>query len=364
MTTGWAGAMGVGQALTINTTASDRGYTGQEALDAVQLDDYNARLYDPRLGRFLSVDPLIGHPESTQGINPYSYVENNPLNRTDPTGEADTTCTGTGDNRVCTSTTTVTNTPTGSHIPQQTNVTTTSVGGKVTNVSTSGPGSVPGGGIAMSTDDNSVMRISVSGSAVGQGTKSSNAQNNTNTHDIKNNLPQSDVVSKGDGVPKNGWKASDSNDPHKQEKAIDGPAQAGLSVAEKLTEQSGHEYAGAVVQSPDGRLYYTSPVRGQEGQFSMSVGLPNDWRLVAIFHTHPAAMNDQHGFSAPDIVEIGALRGNALAQHAITYVGTPNRDVIVYNPAFDHPLGQFQAQQLGLQAGGATGRIVCSHCLP
>ncbi|MGH2509343.1 MAG: RHS repeat-associated core domain-containing protein, partial [Ktedonobacteraceae bacterium] len=59
----------------------------QEALDAVQLDDYNARLYDPALGRFLSVDPLIGHPESTQGINPYSYVENNPLNKTDPTGE-------------------------------------------------------------------------------------------------------------------------------------------------------------------------------------------------------------------------------------------------------------------------------------
>ncbi len=49
--------------------------------------DYNARLYDPALGRFLSVDPLIGHPESTQGINPYSYVENNPLNATDPTGE-------------------------------------------------------------------------------------------------------------------------------------------------------------------------------------------------------------------------------------------------------------------------------------
>jgi len=50
--------------------------------------DYNARLYDPTLGRFLSVDPLIGHPGSTQSINPYSYVENNPLNKVDPTGEA------------------------------------------------------------------------------------------------------------------------------------------------------------------------------------------------------------------------------------------------------------------------------------
>ena len=89
-TAGWSAYMTISAALTINQTETDRGYTGQEALDAVQLDDYNARLYDPRLGRFLSVDPLIGHPESTQGINPYSYVANNPLNATDPTGEDQT----------------------------------------------------------------------------------------------------------------------------------------------------------------------------------------------------------------------------------------------------------------------------------
>ena len=85
-TAGWSAYMTISAALTINQTETDRGYTGQEALDAVQLDDYNARLYDPRLGRFLSVDPLIGHPKSTQGINPYSYVENDPLNKVDPTG--------------------------------------------------------------------------------------------------------------------------------------------------------------------------------------------------------------------------------------------------------------------------------------
>ncbi len=61
--------------------------------------DYNARLYDPALGRFLSTDPLIAHPGSTQSINPYSYVENNPLNKTDPTGEADV-CSG-GNQQVC-----------------------------------------------------------------------------------------------------------------------------------------------------------------------------------------------------------------------------------------------------------------------
>ncbi|MGI0134793.1 MAG: RHS repeat-associated core domain-containing protein, partial [Candidatus Micrarchaeaceae archaeon] len=118
--------------------------------------DYNARLYDPALGRFLSVDPLIGHPESTQGINPYSYVENNPLNKTDPTGETGTgsSCSGSGDNQVCTNTTTSTYTPTGSHIPQQTSVTTTWGNGKVMG-SSSGPGALSGGRSSTSTDDRS-----------------------------------------------------------------------------------------------------------------------------------------------------------------------------------------------------------------
>ena len=79
--------MSQSEAITINTQDTDRGYTGQEELDTVNLVDYNARLYDPALGRFLSVDPVIGHPNGTQSINPYSYVENNPLNKTDPTGE-------------------------------------------------------------------------------------------------------------------------------------------------------------------------------------------------------------------------------------------------------------------------------------
>ena len=46
-----------------------------------------ARIYDPKLGRFLSADRLIQDPYSTQSLNRYSYVFNNPLNATDPTGE-------------------------------------------------------------------------------------------------------------------------------------------------------------------------------------------------------------------------------------------------------------------------------------
>lgn len=49
----------------------------------------NGRVYDPQLGRFLSVDPVFAHPTNAQSLNPYSYVLNSPLSLTDPTGLAD-----------------------------------------------------------------------------------------------------------------------------------------------------------------------------------------------------------------------------------------------------------------------------------
>nr|WP_088213134.1 RHS repeat-associated core domain-containing protein [Shewanella sp. Shew256] len=48
----------------------------------------NGRIYDYNLGRFMSVDPFIQSPTSTQSVNPYSYIMNNPLAGTDPTGYA------------------------------------------------------------------------------------------------------------------------------------------------------------------------------------------------------------------------------------------------------------------------------------
>jgi hypothetical protein len=46
----------------------------------------NGRAYDPGLGRFLSVDPFVQDLANSQNLNPYSYILNNPLSGTDPTG--------------------------------------------------------------------------------------------------------------------------------------------------------------------------------------------------------------------------------------------------------------------------------------
>ncbi len=63
-----------------------RGYTGHEQIDDVGLIHMGGRVYDPILGRFLQADPFIQQPNNIQNFNRYSYVLNNPLNATDPSG--------------------------------------------------------------------------------------------------------------------------------------------------------------------------------------------------------------------------------------------------------------------------------------
>ena len=62
------------------------GFTGHEHLDNVGLIHMNGRVYDPRIGRFLSADPVVVGPGDGQGLNAYSYVRNRPLSAVDPTG--------------------------------------------------------------------------------------------------------------------------------------------------------------------------------------------------------------------------------------------------------------------------------------
>ncbi|WP_440874625.1 RHS repeat-associated core domain-containing protein [Thalassotalea sp. PLHSN55] len=76
-----------GSLLAQNTYATTRGFTDHEHLDGVGLIHMNGRVYDPIVGRFVSPDPWIQEPSNSQSFNRYSYVWNNPLRYTDPSGE-------------------------------------------------------------------------------------------------------------------------------------------------------------------------------------------------------------------------------------------------------------------------------------
>ena len=71
---------------TVEGVETDRGYTGHEHLDDFGLIHMNGRIYDPRIGRFLSAAPVIQSPQALQTYNRYSYAINNPLAYTDPSG--------------------------------------------------------------------------------------------------------------------------------------------------------------------------------------------------------------------------------------------------------------------------------------
>ncbi len=69
-----------------STARTSRGFTGHEQMDETGLIHMNGRVYDPTLGRFIQADPHIQAPSDSQSLNRYSYVKNNPLSYTDPTG--------------------------------------------------------------------------------------------------------------------------------------------------------------------------------------------------------------------------------------------------------------------------------------
>ncbi|GIE77713.1 hypothetical protein Aph02nite_36630 [Actinoplanes philippinensis] len=62
-----------------------RGFVGGTIDDSTGLIHLGAREYDPAIGRFLSVDPVIDVMQPLQ-LQPYSYAYNSPLTFTDPDG--------------------------------------------------------------------------------------------------------------------------------------------------------------------------------------------------------------------------------------------------------------------------------------
>jgi RHS repeat-associated protein len=73
----------------IAAQTTDRGFTNHEHIEEFALIHMNGRVYDPAIGRFISADPNVPDAFDMQSFSRYSYVLNNPLGYTDPSGFAD-----------------------------------------------------------------------------------------------------------------------------------------------------------------------------------------------------------------------------------------------------------------------------------
>lgn len=70
------------------TLLFDRGFTGHEHINGMNLINMDGRLYDPVTSSMLSPDNYIQTPDFSQNFNRYSYCLNNPLVYTDPDGNS------------------------------------------------------------------------------------------------------------------------------------------------------------------------------------------------------------------------------------------------------------------------------------
>ena len=68
-------------------------YQGKELQNETGWYDFGARMYDPTIGRFNSVDALADHPNQI-GLSPYSAMWNNPIRYDDPDGNCPNCVTG------------------------------------------------------------------------------------------------------------------------------------------------------------------------------------------------------------------------------------------------------------------------------
>ena len=70
------------------STPTDRRYTGQREEASLGLYFYNARWYDPALGRFIQADTIVPGAGNPQAWDRYAYANNNPVKYSDPSGHS------------------------------------------------------------------------------------------------------------------------------------------------------------------------------------------------------------------------------------------------------------------------------------
>ncbi|MFZ1707523.1 MAG: RHS repeat-associated core domain-containing protein, partial [Anaerolineae bacterium] len=82
----WYKPWGENRGTPVGATPTTYRFTGQREDASIGLYFYNARYYDPALGRFAQADTIVPQAQNPQNFNRYSYAANNPLRYTDPTG--------------------------------------------------------------------------------------------------------------------------------------------------------------------------------------------------------------------------------------------------------------------------------------
>ncbi|MFD7877000.1 RHS repeat-associated core domain-containing protein [Streptomyces sp. NPDC059766] len=63
----------------------DKGFLGKTRDATTGLPHIGAREFDPGIGQFISVDPVLA-PDDAQILNGYSHADKNPVAFSDPTG--------------------------------------------------------------------------------------------------------------------------------------------------------------------------------------------------------------------------------------------------------------------------------------
>lgn len=79
------GIFGTPRGAQVGPWAGDKGFIGGTKDADTGLTHLGAREYDPAIGRFISVDPILDLNDP-QSVNGYSYSGNNPVSYSDPTG--------------------------------------------------------------------------------------------------------------------------------------------------------------------------------------------------------------------------------------------------------------------------------------
>ncbi|MFZ1464633.1 MAG: RHS repeat-associated core domain-containing protein, partial [Anaerolineae bacterium] len=85
----WYKPWGESRGTPVGATPTTYRFTGQREDASIGLYFYNARYYDSSLGRFIQGDTIVPGAGNPQNLNRYSYVGNNALRYTDPTGHVE-----------------------------------------------------------------------------------------------------------------------------------------------------------------------------------------------------------------------------------------------------------------------------------